>query len=194
MKMLLKSVYAAARVVKSGKHLTTVNEFTDQLPALRPTVLWEATLAVMQVGDLKVTKIVTEEDKGAPLATLVSVMSNTPLAIARWYPYGLDSYNEVKVELESEYFQGVLYLNGIVPGDKVAIIDDTISTGGALIALVKAIRAAGAEVSEIICVVEKVENGGVARVLEATGLHVKTVLKIFVTENGVEVLEDAKHS
>lgn len=80
-----------------------------------------------------------------------------------------------------------------MPGDKVAIIDDTISTGGALIALVKAIRAAGAEVSEIICVVEKIGNGGVARVLEATGLHVKTVLKIFVTENGVEVVEDAKH-
>lgn len=39
--MLLKEIYQSAKVVNSGKTLTTVNEFTDQLPALRPEVLIE---------------------------------------------------------------------------------------------------------------------------------------------------------
>lgn len=188
--MLLQDVYKAAKVVKSGNHFTTVNEFTDQLPALRPKVLWEASLEVVKIGSFNVDKIVTEEDKGAPLATLVSVMTNTPLAIARWYPYSLGTHNEVRVKIDSEYFRGDLYLNGVLPGDKVAIIDDTISTGGALIALIKAIRDAGGNISEVICVVEKVGNHGVERVLKETGVLVKTIIKISVTESGVEVIND----
>jgi len=188
--MLLKDVYETAKVVKSGTHYTTINEFTDQLPALRPKVLWEAALAVVKTGNLNVDKIVTEEDKGAPLATLVSVMTNTPLAIARWYPYSLGTHNEVKVKIDSEYFRGDLYLNGVSPGDKVAIIDDTISTGGALIALIKAVREAGGIIGEVVCVVEKVGNFGVKRVFEETGVIVKTILKITVTEAEVKVLTD----
>ncbi|MDT4842000.1 Orotate phosphoribosyltransferase [compost metagenome] len=186
--MLLKDVYTSAKVVKSGNHFTTVNEFTDQLPALRPKVLWEAALEVVKAGNFNVDKIVTEEDKGTPLATLVSVMTNTPLAIARWYPYSLGTHNEVKVKIESEYFRGDLYLNGVLPGDTVAIIDDTISTGGALIALIKAIREAGGTVGEVVCVVEKVDNRGVERVLKETGITVKTIMKISVAEAGVQVL------
>lgn len=35
----LEDVYNKARVVRAGSTLITVNEFTDQLPALRPEVL-----------------------------------------------------------------------------------------------------------------------------------------------------------
>ncbi|WP_223734574.1 hypothetical protein [Streptomyces purpurogeneiscleroticus] len=41
--MLLEEVYAGAPTVKSGRHPATVNEFTDQSPALRPEALAEAT-------------------------------------------------------------------------------------------------------------------------------------------------------
>ncbi len=188
--MLLKEVYTSAKVVRSGSHFTTVNEFTDQLPALRPKVLWEAALEVVKTMNANVDKIVTEEDKGAPLATLVSIMTNTPLAIARWYPYSLGTYNEVKVKIDSEYFRGDLYLNGIESGDNVAIIDDTISTGGALIALINAIREAGGNVTDVVCVIEKVDNRGVERVFKETGVKVKTIIKISVSESGVEIVSD----
>lgn len=187
--MLLKDVYLHAKVVRSGNHLTTVNEFTDQLPALRPKVLWEAALAVVKAGRFGADKILTEEDKGAPLATLVSVMTNTPLAMARWYPYSLGIHNEIKVDLKSEYFEGRLYLNGIAKGDRVVIVDDTISTGGALIALIHAVEAAGGEVTEVICAVEKTENKGVERVLRETGIQVKSILQILVREDGGEILD-----
>lgn len=186
--MLLKEVYKNARVVKTGKHFTTVNEFTDQLPALRPQVLWEAAREVIKLSNLNVDKIVTEEDKGSPLATLVSVISGLPLSIARWYPYSLGTHNENKVNIASEYFEGSLYLNGVLPGERVTIIDDTLSTGGTLISLINAVRDAGGTVLDVICVVEKVGNGGASNVYEATGVSVKSILKIKVTEHRVEIL------
>src|SRR3990167_4521984 len=186
--MLLKECYQKAKVVKTGKHFTTINEFSDQIPALRPQVLWEAAREVIKVGNFNVDKIITEEDKGAPLATLVSVITGLPLAMARWYSYSLGVHNEIKVNMESEYFKGTLYLNGLLPGEKITIVDDTLSTGGTLISLISAIRQAGAIVTDVICVIEKVGNEGARRVYEATDIQVKSILKIVVNESYVEVL------
>jgi adenine phosphoribosyltransferase len=187
--MLLKEVYKKAKVIKTGKHFTTINEFSDQIPGLRPEVLWEAARGVIKIGNFNADKIITEEDKGAPLATLVSVITGLPLAMARWYPYSLGVHNEVQVKIQSEYFQGTLYVNGIQPGERVTIVDDTISTGGTLISLIQAIQEAGAIVADVICVIEKVGNEGVRRVYEKTNVHVKSILKIMVTEDCVEILE-----
>ncbi len=104
---------------------------------------------------MDIDKIVTEEDKGAPLATAVSLLSGKPLAMARWYPYSLSELNNNVVNISSEYFEGVVYLNGISAGDRVAIIDDTLSTGGTVIALIKAIQNSGGIVKDVICAVEK---------------------------------------
>jgi adenine phosphoribosyltransferase len=187
--MLLKKVYQNAKVVNSGKALTTVNEFTDQLPALRPQVLLEVAYKAIKLMDLTVDKIVTEEDKGAPLATAVSILTGIPMAMARWYPYSLDELNGNVVNISSEYFEGKMYLNGINRGDRIAIIDDTLSTGGAVISLVESIKASGGEIVDVICAVEKVQNNGSNNVFKKTGINVKTIMKIVVSEDRVEVVE-----
>lgn len=186
--MLLEDIYRSARVVNSGKALTTVNEFTDQIPALRPEVLTEVAQKIIKLMDLNVSKIVTEEDKGAALATTVSLLTGIPLAMARWYPYSLGGINEQVVNIQSEYFQGDMYLNGIEAGDRVTIIDDTLSTGGAVIGLVKAVRGAGGELVDVICAVEKVENNGFENVKNQVGIDVKTIMKVAVREEGVTVI------
>jgi adenine phosphoribosyltransferase len=186
--MLLEEVYRNAKVVSSGKALTTVNEFTDQIPALRPAVLLEVAQEIIKLMDLSVSKIVTEEDKGAALATAISLLTGIPMAMARWYPYSLGVVNEQVVSVNSEYFQGQLYLNGIGAGDRVVIVDDTLSTGGAVIALIEAVRAAGGELVDVVCAVEKIGNNGFDRVKEKTGIAVKTVMKIVVREDGVSIV------
>ena len=188
-KMLLEDVYRNADVVNSGKELTTVNEFADQIPALRPQVLMEVAQRSIRLMDLTATKIVTEEDKGAPLATAVSLLTGIPLAMARWYPYSLGCLNEQVVDISSEYFDGKLYLNGIGRDDRVVIVDDTLSTGGTIVSLVDAVRASGGEVVGVICAVEKVGSGGMGEVFEKTGILVKTIIKINVRAGGVEVID-----
>jgi adenine/guanine phosphoribosyltransferase-like PRPP-binding protein len=43
-----------------------------------------------RIGSFNSTKILSEEDKGAPLATAVSLMTGTPLCMVKWYPDELD--------------------------------------------------------------------------------------------------------
>ncbi|AKA38901.1 adenine phosphoribosyltransferase [Yersinia ruckeri] len=188
--MLLEEVYNNAQIVYSGRHLTTVNEFTDQLPALRPELLIEVAYRIIKTMDLTIDKIVTEEDKGAPLATAISIFTGIPLAMARWYPYSLDDITTHKVNLQSEYFEGSLYLNGICHGDRVAIIDDTLSTGGTAISLVESIRHFGGEVTGIFCAVEKVQQNGRNHVLEKTGITVNSTLKISIDKNKVTIVKE----
>lgn len=183
---MIKEIYENAYVIKNGKYLTTVNELTDQIPALRPKCLWNAALEIVNIGKIDSGKILTEEDKGIPIATAVSLISGLPLAVARWYPYEIEG--QIKVPFSCEYNKGNLYINGIEPGDHVTIIDDTISTGGTIIALISAIKERNAIVDEVIALVEKVDYSGVERVKKETGITVKTVIKIKVDSKKVTVI------
>src|SRR5690349_1011166 len=118
--MLLEMVYTNAPAVRSGRHYTTVNEFTDQSPALRPEVLREARDRLCALGTFAADKILVEEDKGAILGSAVALHMGLPLAVARWYTY--DLIDSISVAIESEYFSGKLYVNGISPGDRVVIV------------------------------------------------------------------------
>jgi cysteine synthase A len=196
--MLLEEIYEGAPTVFSGKYRTSINELTDQRPALRPEVLAEAVTRLVSLGTFsRATKLVVEEDKGGILAGPVCLAAGLPLAVARWYPYDLPAeagHPPAEVELASEYFSGHLYLNGVVPGDQVIIIDDTVSTGGTLMALIEAVRQAGAEVLEVLVVTEKPANGGVAAVQERCGVPVKAVLQVGIDASSglVHVLPGAQ--
>jgi adenine phosphoribosyltransferase len=181
----LRTVYQHAGVVFSGRFETTVNELTDQLPALRPEIMQEAVEEILRIGDFDCDKLLVEEEKGAALGGVVALRAGLPLAMARRYNYDIPSF---KVPLDSEYIEGHLYVNGIQPGDRVIVIDDTISTGGTLIALLRAMEDLGAVVHDVVALVEKVDNGGVQRVLEKTGIAVKTLLKIQIVDGRVVVL------
>jgi adenine phosphoribosyltransferase len=177
--MLLEDVYRGAPTIDSGRYRTTLNEFTDQSPALRPEVLQEATSRLVEMGKFDGNKLLVEEDKGAILGAAVSLAVGLPLAVARWYTYK-PSDHAIAVPINAEYFTGKLYVNGVESGDRVTIIDDTISTGGTLVALIEAVRLAGAEVSEVLVAVEKPDNGGCARIAEHFGLTVRTLIRIAV--------------
>lgn len=182
----LRKIYRSAKVVCSGKYLTTVNEFADQIPALRPDVLWNIAKLACDKLNTPATKLLVEEDKGGPIGTAVSLRSGLPLSMARFYPY--ETGSEFVESVSSEYIGGKLHINGLEKCDKIVIVEDTISTGGTIVAMVNAIKKIGAEVVQVIAVVEKVQNGGVAKVLEETGIRVETLLKIEIKGMNVNVL------
>jgi adenine phosphoribosyltransferase len=63
----------------------------------------------------------------------------------------------VPVHQVTGYSKGELYLNGISPGDRVVIVDDVISTGGTLKALLAALDRAGAEVTDVCIAIKRGE-------------------------------------
>jgi adenine phosphoribosyltransferase len=107
--------------------------------------------------------------------------------MARWYPTGLEG--QISVEFDMEYTNGQLFLNGIDENDKVIIVDDMISTGGTMIALIEAIKLAKANLIDIVCVAEKFEYGGVQRIESSTGYRVKTLVNVSVAGDYSKIIE-----
>ena len=56
------------------------------------------------------------------------------------------------------------------PGDRVAIIEDVITTGGSALRAAEAVRAAGGDIAGVLALVDREEGGREA--IEAAGLHV----------------------
>jgi adenine phosphoribosyltransferase len=160
---------------------------TDNIPPLSHA-LSEAIclLARLHIEHGKsVTLGVGEEDRGAMITADILRQYRLPRTLARWTPSGAPG--EVAVGIANEYLaegSTQLYLNGVRPGDRVLLVDDLISTGGTLVALIDAIRTAGGEVAEIFTIGEKTENKGRAFVAEKTGLSVKTLIATDLFDRG----------
>lgn len=163
--------------VKGKKFL--VNPLTDQIPVTTPELLREAAARILDVADWqKANKIVGEEDRGGILVAAVSLASGLPFGMTRWQPSGIE--DQLWVPFECDYVEAMLYLNGVQKGDRVLIVDDMISTGGTVLAMIQLVRMAQAEIVDVVCLVDKVEYGGIERVKRETGIDVTTIVKVSV--------------
>ena len=123
---------------------------------------------------------------GIPLAVPLSQQLGVPFAVVRKRRYGLPG--EIEVDQVTGYSKGCLYINGVRAGDRVVIVDDVLSTGGTLRPLVLALREAGAEVVDVLVVVEK---GGNRPALERElGMPVHTLVKVEVRNGRLAVVGD----
>lgn len=160
-------------MVKRGEYNYFIHPITDGVPIVDPSLLREVGAAMLKALDLNgVTKIVVAEAMGIHIGTVLSLMTDIPLNIVRKREYKLPG--EVAVHQATGYSKGELYLNGITRGDRVVIIDDVVSTGGTVKALLKALEIAGAEVVDICFAIQRGEP--------EIGRPFKTLVRIEVTE------------
>jgi adenine phosphoribosyltransferase len=179
----LKESLKNAPIVKRGAYNYFIHPISDGVPVVRPELLREVIACTVKIADLDVDKIVTIEAMGLPLGSALSQITDIPFIIVRKRQYGLPG--EIAVHQATGYSKGELYLNGISRGDRVLIVDDVISTGGTLKATIRALELAGAEVRDIVVVIER---GDGKKVVEDLGYDVKTLVKIEVDERGVRVI------
>eukprot|EP00771_Trimastix_marina_P003411 gnl/Trimastix_PCT/4668.p1 GENE.gnl/Trimastix_PCT/4668~~gnl/Trimastix_PCT/4668.p1 ORF type:complete len:214 (+),score=34.27 gnl/Trimastix_PCT/4668:52-642(+) len=187
---LLRDSFHGCPIVnlEKGGYGFILNPLTEQVPATSPELLEaSARLLLKQVPkDVPFNKIVGEEDRGAILVAAVSLLARKPLALARWNPSGVPG--QIQVPFGCEYTQGTLYLNGVERGDRVVVVDDLISTGGTLCALLRAIHEAGAEVVATVVVAEKANYGGPERIARETGITPRSLLQLDVSGSACRVL------
>lgn len=152
---------------------------TDNIPPLSPA-LSDAIclLARLHIASHATATLgVGEEDRGAMIIADILHQYRLPRTLARWTPSG--GLGEIAVGLANEYIEegtANIYLNGVRPHDRVLLVDDLISTGGTLLALIDAVRRAGAQIDEVFTIGEKTENGGRRLIHDATGVRVKTLI------------------
>ena len=156
----LRASLQAAPVIWKGDYPYFIHPVTDGVPRMNPEVLTAITeLVVGRVDWSGVDILLGIEAMGLPLTAPLSMATGIPLVIARKRSYGLDG--EVEIDQSTGYSKGAMYLNDLQQGERVAILDDVLSTGGTLEAVIEGVRRAGAEVTEIIAVVET--GGGLRR-------------------------------
>ena len=156
----LRTSLQNAPVIWKGDYPYFIHPVTDGVPRMDPDVLKAIVeLTVERVDWRQVDVLLGIEAMGLPLAAPLSMATGVPLVVARKRSYGLEG--EVKIDQATGYSKGVMYRNDINEGERVAILEDVLSTGGTLEAVIEGVHRAGAEVTEIVAVVEK--GGGLKR-------------------------------
>ncbi|RLF51245.1 MAG: adenine phosphoribosyltransferase [Thermoplasmata archaeon] len=175
MKELIKSLKNAP-IVKKGDYNYIVHPITDGIPEIKPSLLNEIVEEIAKEMP-SCDKIVTIEAMGIPIATALSLKTGIPFTIIRKRKYGLDG--EKEVVQKTGYSEARLYINGINKGDKIVIVDDVVSTGGTLIAVVKALKEIEAEIKGIYIAICK---GNKEKIGEEIGMEIKTLVNIEVDD------------
>jgi len=154
LKQLEKSLHEAP-IVKKGEYDYVIHPITDGVPYITPELLKEVTdemkKHIKKCGMFD--RIVTMEAMGIPLATSLSLDLGVPFTIIRKRQYGLP--DEVSVEQVTGYSKSKMYVNGLKKGDTVILVDDVLSTGGTLKAVLYVLKDMGVIVKGVFIAVYK---------------------------------------
>lgn len=171
---LLDESVRRSPVVKFGHYDYFVHPLTDGIPSIDPRLVDEVVAELLGLGDFNVDRLVTVEAMGIPVAVALAARTGVPLTIVRKRAYGLPG--EVKAAQTTGYSKSELFINGLEKGMRVAIVDDVVSTGGTLGALIDALGGIGVQIVEVVVVFEKGE--GRRFVEKRTGQRVKTLCRV----------------
>jgi len=114
-------------------------------------------LITHDVGLDKFNRISGIPTAGIPFASAVAFQMKKPFLYTR---------KEVKTHGRERMVEGIL-----LPGDKVLIMDDLITTGGSLINAAKAMRAEGGIVNDAVVLIDREEGGKETLAKEKIKLH-----------------------
>lgn len=150
----LRASLADVPIVSMEDYQYFVHPITDGVPYIEPALLRDVTNEIIRRVDFdEIDVILAPEAMGIHIATALSLQVDVPVSIARKRSYDLEG--EVSVAQVTGYGENDLYINGIDTDDRVVVVDDVISTGGTMSALVEAIEATGAELVRFVVVFEK---------------------------------------
>lgn len=180
----MKESLERSDVVRFGEYQYFVHPITDGIPAMDPRVLEEVLDRIFDMMPMDVDYLVGAEAMAIPLIVPLSLMTGIPYNVVRKRRYGLPG--EVSVRQTTGYSEKELFINGLRKGDRVIVMDDVVSTGGTLRAIVKALKAMGVEVADIIVVIRKTDR--LEELERDIDQKVRTLVSVEVRDGRVRVL------
>jgi adenine phosphoribosyltransferase len=174
-----------APIIEKDDYEYFIHPVSDGVPMLKPELLREIVVRIIRKADLEdVDKIVTPAAMGIHISTAVSLMTDIPLVVIRKRQYGLDG--EVSLSQQTGYSESEMYINDVHAGDRVLVIDDVLSTGGTMKAILDALSHIGADVGDVVAVIKKAGTNE----LDATDYSVKTLINVRVEDGRVVVVDE----
>ncbi len=184
LKYLEKSLYEAP-IVKRGEYDYVIHPITDGVPYITPELLKEVTdemkKHITKCG--RFDRIVTMEAMGIPLAAALSLDLKIPFTIIRKRQYGLPG--EVSVEQVTGYSKSKMYVNGLKKGDAIILVDDVLSTGGTLKAVLYVLKEIGVIVKVVFIAVYK--GTCKEQIMKEYAIPITTIVDIDVIEGKVQI-------
>ena len=151
---ILKQSLSDAPIIWKGDYPYFIHPITDGVPRLEPNVLQAIVDLTEPLVDWdNIDIILGIEAMGLPLTAPLAMRTGVPMVIARKRNYGLEG--EVEINQQTGYSKGSIYLNDIKAGERIAIIDDVLSTGGTMRSVIEGVKQTKASVENIVIVVEK---------------------------------------
>ena len=181
---LLRQSLLDAPIIEKGDYEYFVHPVSDGVPMLEPELLREIVIRIIRKAELEnIDKIVTPAAMGIHISTAVSLMTDIPLVVIRKREYGLEG--EVALSQETGYSESAMYINDVEPGDRVLVLDDVLSTGGTMNAILDALTDIGTEVVDVVAVIKKAGPNK----LDDTDYRVKTLINVSVEDGEVVIVD-----
>ena len=180
---LIKSL-EDCKVIKFGDYQYFVHPLSDGVPSLDPELLSEVADEMISMCDFDCDYIVTAETMGIPIATAVSLKVGAPLTVIRKREYGLPG--EVDISQTTGYSKNSMYINGLKKGDRVVIIDDVLSTGGTMRAIIDALKnTIGCDIVDAVVIFGKSDCDD--DIFRKFGVRIKRVIDARIIDEKVTV-------
>jgi adenine phosphoribosyltransferase len=181
----LRESLLEAPIIEKGDYEYFVHPISDGVPMLRPGLLREIVIKIIRKAEIDgVDKIVTPAAMGIHISTAVSLMTDIPLVVIRKRQYGLDG--EQPLSQETGYSDNEMYINDVEAGDRVLVLDDVLSTGGTMRAVLDALEHIGADVVDTVAVIKKAGPNK----LDDSHHHVKTLINVRVEDGEVVIVDE----
>ena len=175
-----------AVVIMKGQYPYFIHPLTDGIPPIDPALLRDAAAEIIKIIDIdSFNKILTVESMGMPIGVALSMLLDKPISIVRKRAYGLPG--EIVVSQKTGYSSGMLYINYIGKDDRLLLVDDVLSTGGTMTAIVNGLKTTGAKITDIVVIVNK--NRNIETIEGKIGMRIKTVVNIEIVEGKVRILD-----
>ncbi|MFB6125697.1 MAG: hypoxanthine/guanine phosphoribosyltransferase [Halolamina sp.] len=173
-----------APIIEKGDYQYFVHPVSDGVPVLEPGLLREIVIKIIRKAELEnVDKIVTPAAMGIHISTAVSLMTDIPLVVIRKRQYGLDG--EIALSQETGYSENEMYINHVFEGDRVLVLDDVLSTGGTMSAVLQALDHIDADIVDTVAVIKKAGHNE----LDDTPYDYKTLINVTVDDGEVRIVD-----
>ncbi|HEV3271313.1 MAG TPA: orotate phosphoribosyltransferase [Candidatus Methylacidiphilales bacterium] len=152
---LAKRIYDTAHItgdftLRSGAKSTEY--FDKYLFEADPKLLADIARAMLSILPPHTDALAGLEMGGIPIATMLSQLTGLPVLFVR--------------KKAKDYGTCKIAEGGPVRGRKLLIVEDVVTSGGAILDAAKALRAEGAELSAVVCVIDR-ESGGPANLAKS---------------------------
>jgi orotate phosphoribosyltransferase len=152
---LAKRIYDTAHItgdftLRSGAKSTEY--FDKYLFEADPKLLADIAAAMVKLVPPGIDALAGLEMGGIPIATMISQLTGLPLLFVR--------------KKAKDYGTCKIAEGGQVRGRKLLIVEDVVTSGGAILDAAKALREEGAELAQVVCVIDR-ESGGPANLAKS---------------------------